>query len=234
MQKYFLKRKKISDALHHIYEYPMTLAVAAMGYGKSTATRDFLEESKAKYVWLSVESDESSPKYIWDVFARKLSKFKPEIGEKLRLLGFPMDTPQKEKVLRIIEEHNFGNNIIVVIDDYHFVHSPEMDQFFEYLVNSKIERLHILILTRTVPQIAIDEFILKGFCHLISSELFEMSIDEIIDFFSLCGYDVTKDMAQKVYDLSEGCVSAVYLLLKSYEEIGEFGSGSSIERLIET
>lgn len=43
-----------------------------MGYGKTVAVRDFLDEMKADYVWLNVESDETSAHIVWNSFYRKL------------------------------------------------------------------------------------------------------------------------------------------------------------------
>lgn len=64
MRQFILKRRHISAEFDNLFSYPLTLAVAAMGYGKTTSARDYLNECGAKYIWLSIESDESSPQYI--------------------------------------------------------------------------------------------------------------------------------------------------------------------------
>ena len=61
-----LKRQHISAQLQNIFDYPLAVVVAAMGYGKTTSVRAFLDEVNARYAWLSVESDETSAQYIWD------------------------------------------------------------------------------------------------------------------------------------------------------------------------
>ncbi|AET66097.1 ATP-dependent transcriptional regulator [Desulfosporosinus orientis DSM 765] len=234
MRQPILKRQEINLEFKKLFDYPLTVAVAAMGYGKTTSARDCLNDLKANYIWMSCESDESSPEYIWDSLTRQLSKTNPEFGNQLRRLGFPDDAMQRDKVLKIIEDHTYMTNTVLVIDDYHFVHSSELNSLVERIVRAKIEGLHILILSRTKPDISMDELMLKGYCYQIKSNLFEVSNDEIKEYFQLYGVEISEDMAEDVYNISEGWVSAVYLIRQRYAEIGRLEPGKSIEGLIET
>ncbi len=233
-QQHILKRKQISSEFNNIFVYPLTVAVAAMGYGKTTSAKEFLHEVKAKYIWLSVETDEVSPQYIWDSFARQLAKIKPEIGKQLRSLGFPLDTPQRDRILKIIEDYTYLTNTILVIDDYHFAHSPELDRLIERIVRANIDGLHILILSRSMPEMSIDELRIKGYCYLVKNDVFEVTRDEIKEYFKLNNHDIADETAKQVYEISEGWVSAIYLIMQRYAEIGRLEPGRSMERLIET
>lgn len=109
-----MKRDHIKAEFQHIFDYPLTLAVAAMGYGKTTSARDFLNDSASRYIWLTVDSDESSPQFIWDSLTSQLSKAEPEIGRQMRAFGFPVDAPQRDKVLHTIEDLDYAvayNNV---------------------------------------------------------------------------------------------------------------------------
>lgn len=233
-RQHILKRKHISNEFNKIFDYPLTVAVAAMGYGKTTSAREFLNETNTRYAWVSVESDESSPQYIWDSFTSQIAKTRPEIGKPLRGLGFPADAPQKERVLKIIEDFTYMTNTVLVIDDYHFAHSPEFDKLIERIVRADIPGFHMLILTRVMPDINIDELMLKGYCYLIKSHLFEVNSDEIKRFFKMYNHHISDDMAMEIYKISEGWVSAIYLIMQRYAEIGRLEPGRSIERLIES
>lgn len=233
-QHNILKRGNLNAEFSKLFDYPLTIAVAAMGYGKTTSTKDYLNEIKAKYVWVSVESDESSPQYLWDSFTRQLTLTDAELGKQLRTLGFPVDAPQRDKILRIIEDHTYMTNTVLVIDDYHFAHSSELDKLIERIVRAKIDGLHILILTRTIPEMNIDELMLKGYCYIIKDALFGVDSNEIKKYFELNGLNITDETAFMVYEISEGWISAVYLIMQRYAEIGRVEPGRSIEKLIET
>ncbi|WP_027399513.1 LuxR C-terminal-related transcriptional regulator [Anaerovorax odorimutans] len=233
-QQHLLNRERINDELSNIFKFPLTVAVAAMGYGKTTAAKEFLRNSKADYIWLSIERDESSPQFIWDSITRQLAKTRPELGNQLRMLGFPMDAAQSYKIKQIIEDHAYLSNTVVVIDDYHFAHSTLLDAFIESIVRSNIEGLHILILSRTIPEMAIEELELKNCCYLIKNLYFEFTVKEIAEYFQLYGFKLSGDIIEKAYAISEGWISAVYLIMKRYADIGILETGRSIERLFET
>lgn len=232
--QFILERKHINDEFKNIFLFPLTIAVAAMGYGKTTAARYFLDDAQADYVWLSVENDEISPQYIWDSFTRQIKRSKPELGEQLRALGFPADAAQREKIRQIIEDNTYRSNTVFVIDDYHFNHSPVLDRFVERMVKANIEGFHILILSRTLPEFGVEELMLKGYCYLIKNNYFELTIEEIREYFQLYGFKLSEEMTKLVFDISEGWVSAVYLMMKRYSETGRMEPGKSLVRLIDT
>lgn len=233
-RQHILRRAHISNEFNKVFDFPLTVAVAAMGYGKTTSAKDFLTEINTKYTWISVESDESSPQYIWDSFTRQILKSSHEIGKQLRSLGFPADAAQRDRVLKIIEDFTYMSNSVLVIDDYHFAHSLELNMLLERIVKANIPGFHILILSRIMPDISIDELMLKGYCYLIKSHLFEVNKDEIKQFFKMYNHNISDDTANEIYRTSEGWVSAIYLIMQRYTEIGMLEPSKSIERLIES
>ncbi|MBF4695458.1 LuxR C-terminal-related transcriptional regulator [Fusibacter ferrireducens] len=233
MNQLLFQRKNLNRAFEKIMSFPLTIAVAPMGYGKTTAARTYLEENKIPCVWLSIERDEDSAEYIWSILTRQLSKVMPELGNQLRVLGFPDDFSKRDKVLELIEEYTFRTNSVLIIDDYHFAHSSEVDAFLDFIVWNAIEGFHILLLSRTMPTLSVDEMGLKGVCHLIKNSLFELSLEEIKLFFELYDCKIDVDIAREAYAVSEGWISAVYLIVQRFIEIGKIEHAKSIERLIE-
>ncbi len=94
-----LKRVLIAAQLNNIFEYSLNLVVAAMGYGKSTAARGFLDQKKARYTWLTVEREEISAQAIWHSLTRQLARIEPEFGDQLNALSFPVDAPHRDRIL---------------------------------------------------------------------------------------------------------------------------------------
>ncbi len=233
-QQHFLQRERIQNEMIHIFQYPLTIAVAAMGYGKTTAVRDFLDRVNSNYILLSIEQEESSPQLIWDSLMRQMMRVKPDLGNKLQMLGFPSNTAQVDKVKQIIEDDVYLSNVILVIDDYHLAHSPELDGFLERIIRSRIDGFHIVLLSRTTPELPVEEFMLKNFCYIIKNTIFEFTSDEIREYFNLYGFHLSEKELKMVFQLSEGWISAVYLLMQRYAETGLLDSERSIERLLES
>lgn len=234
MKQHLLKRQRMEHEFTNIFQYPLTIAVAAMGYGKTTAAREYLSEAAANYIWLSIEWEESSPQLIWDSLMRQLIRTRPELGNKLRMLGFPSDVAQFDKIIQIIEDHVYLINTVLVIDDYHFARSPQLDKFLERIVRASIEGFHILILSRTIPELSVEELLLKNYCYVIKNECFEFNPEEIGAYFQLYGFQLPNKTIKRAYKISEGWISAIYLLMQRYADTGRLESGRSIERLFET
>ena len=234
MMQRTLKRERISTQLKRIFDYPLTVVVAAMGYGKTTSVRDFLDEVKARYAWLSVESDEASAQYIWDSLTRQLGKTEPELGNRLNALGFPIDAPQRDRVIGLIADYVYAADFMLVIEDYHLAHAPELDRLIERIVRAEISGLHVLIVSRARPAMNLEELCLKGYCYLFRSDLFEMSAEEIKEYFALFGLEISPEIAGRVSEISEGWIAAVYLIAQRYRAIGRLEPGRDLESLIET
>jgi LuxR family maltose regulon positive regulatory protein len=234
MDHRILQRESINQQLDSVFVYPLTVVVAAMGYGKTTSVRHFLDKKNARYAWLSVQSGYSTVLHIWDSLTRQLAKIQPELGNQLNSLGFPSDAPQRDKIISIIEDYTYMSEIVLVIDDYHYVHSPELDRLVERIVWTNIKGFHVIIISRVKPAINIEELCLKRYCYLFDSTLFELSKGEIRKFFKLYGHNISVDSARIVQNISEGWITAVYLIMQRYSTTGRLETGRSIEILIET
>ena len=229
-----LKRNMIWEQLGHIFDYPLTLVVAAMGYGKTVAVRDFLDGVKADYVWLNVESDETSAHIIWDSLTRQFAENEPEIAERLNALGFPVSAADRGRIFDLLEEWTYLTSKVLVIDDYHFANLQQLDLLIEKLVRQRITGLYILIMSRTRPAINIQELKLKGYCYQLKSSLFELSQDETRDYFRLFGQDISDATAKQVHEITEGWITAVYLVCQRYLETGRLEAGLDLNELINT
>ena len=227
-----LKRQLIREQLEYAFHYPLTLVIAAMGYGKTVAARDFIEGMQAEHVWLDVESDETPAHIIWESLTRKLAAGKPEIGDRLKTLGFPISAMDRNRVFDLLEEWAYLSNKVLVIDDYHFAKAPELDFLLEKLVRRKIKGLHIMILSRTSPAMNIQDLKLKGYCHQLESSLFELSGADIKQYFRLFGVDISNATAGQVREITEGWITSVYLVCQGYLKTGRLEAGLDLRELI--
>ena len=229
-----LRREKIQEQLGYTFDYPLTLVVAAMGYGKTMAVRDFLDGIKAEYVWLGVESDETSANIVWDTLTRHITENEPAIGNRLNSLGVPFGAADRNRVFDLLEEWTYQASKILVLDDYHFVDSPQLDMLLERLVRKRINGLHLMIISRRRPAMNIQELQLKGYCHRLKSALFELSREEIGEYFRLFGREISDATAKQIYQITEGWITAVYLVCQSYLETGRLEAGVDLHELLNT
>ena len=224
-------RTSISTALNKILDTPLTIVEAPMGYGKTTAIREFAARSGAKVLWKTLQNQ--SVDSFWQVFTRLIAKVDPVCAEQLSNPGFPDSDFFMEEAVSLLETVDFPCNTLIVIDDYHLLDSPEVDRFIESLIKREIPHLHVVIISRVVFGDNTAELILKGYCTLIDKKQFELTQPEIIEYFKACGVRLSQQEATELSTYTEGWISALYLCLLSFLQEGRFTKQNSLQELLE-
>ena len=63
-----LNRRRINQKLENIFLYPLSIVHAPIGYGKTTAVSQFLNQyaGTADLVWVSLAGSGGSVEYLWN------------------------------------------------------------------------------------------------------------------------------------------------------------------------
>lgn len=224
-------RKPVNQAMNNIWEYPLTVVEAPMGYGKTTAVKEYLKRSHAEVLWHTI-LDESATVF-WNGFGRLLGKVDSAAADSLAGVGVPVNSLFLEEAVRIVEGIKFPARTVIVFDDYHMLLSQDIDQFVELLVRSEIPNLHIMIVSRSVFGENTGELVLKGYCWVINKKYFVLSREEIVEYCRLCGVKLNTNDLEFLVCYTEGWISAVYLCLLGFLQDGRIEQQVSLYELIE-
>lgn len=229
-----LKRKRISKALKNIFYYPLTIVSAAMGYGKTTAVRTYLNKCMVQTAWVSLFGSGGSEAAFWNKLCAALERIYPEPVKKLRRLGFPVNTIQVEAVTNIIREMIGGKITALVIDDYHIItQNKRVSKFIEQIVNEKILNLHIVLISRTRPKFNYTNLISKGMCYYIDASVLAFDLQEIKEYFDLMCFNISEENIKKIYCYTKGWISGIYLILPNLKRGVPVTECTGINKLIE-
>lgn len=226
---YFTER--IIEAMKGIFDYPLTIVEAPMGYGKTTAAKEYLGNVNANILWH--KTHDSSTYNFWNGFCRLLGHLDERSANNLAELGFPKDSVSLQEALKLIMDIEIPEKTVLVIDDYHLLNSTDAGTFIEFLVVNEIEHLQIVLTTRFIELQSMEELFLKGYLHHITKENFELMPNEIIKYYKLCGIRIGAAEADKLYAITEGWISALYLIMLNYKETGSLITTHNIYKLIE-
>ncbi|WP_088226633.1 LuxR C-terminal-related transcriptional regulator [Desulfosporosinus sp. FKB] len=230
-QKALYLSDKLKEALNSIIEYPITIVEAPMGYGKTTAVRECLNNTDANVLWQRVY--DSSIDSFWHSFSHLFDELDGFCSRNLELLGFPDDSVSRQEALKLIEGLELSVKTVLVIDDYHLIDNLLVNSFIEFLIISEVANLHVILVARYTELQVLDELKLKGnLCH-ITKQTFELMPKEIAGYYGLCGISLKTVEADELYLLTEGWISALYLLMLNYIEEGNFTTITNIYNLIE-
>lgn len=228
-----LKRERVNRALESIFGYPLTIVEAPMGYGKTTAVREFLADKRSPVLWLTFLSPEDTSAFFWDRLALEIGKLSGEAGAKLKSLGFPSDAPQTANILSILNELDFDENTVLVIDDFHLVKSHHIGALLKQIVKEQPDNLHIAVVTRDTTNLDITELLAKGLCNVLLQQTLRFTDSEIRSYCALMGFTPDEGELKKINEYTGGWISLTYLILLGLERGIPIERNGAINELVE-
>ena len=224
-------RTSIQQELKGIWDYPLTVVEAPMGYGKTTAVKEYLSDSGANVYWQTIASE--SVNSFWQGFSRLFSRIDSKSAAGLMGLGAPDNSLYAETALQLIHGIEFPDRSVVVLDDYHLLSEAKLDRFIELLARNLPPNLHLVIISRAMFGENSMDTERKAYCHTIDKNSFELTQDEIAEYYRLCGIRLKTNEAAALYEYTEGWISALYLSMLSFLREGRVEQQASLQDLIE-
>ncbi len=228
-----LKRERVNRELTSIFKYPLTIVEAPMGYGKTTAVREFLALKGVPVIWTSFLSEDDTARGFWERLAAEIGKFDEAAESRLKSLGVPADTPQTAMAISIINEMVYKPNTTLVIDDFHLARSMRVTALFRRFVMEMPDDFHIVILTRDTTNLDITELFAKGLCNIVSQNTLRFTDSEIRDYCALMGFTAGENEIRKIGDYTGGWISLIYLIMLGMERGIPVGRNGTINELVE-
>lgn len=229
-----LKRERVNRALESIFDYPLTIVEAPMGYGKTTAVREFLALKGVPVIWTSFLSEDDTASWFWERLAAEIGKFDEAAASRLKSLGVPADTPQTAMAIAIINEMVYKPNTTLVIDDFHLARSMRVTALFRRFVMEMPDDFHIVILTRDTTNLDITELSAKGLCNVVSQNTLRFTDSEIRDYCALMGFAAGESEIRKIGAYTGGWISLIYLIMLGMERGIPAGRNDTVNELVES
>ena len=148
-------RPRLSDRLSHGTESALTLVSAPAGFGKTTLLTEWLAASPAdgrSTAWLSLDQRDNDPSLFWTYLVTALKTAAPGVGAgALSLLQSPQ--PPIEAVLGSLlnDLAAISNDVVLVLDDYHVIDAPDVQDGMAFLLEHLPAQLHLVIAGRADP-----------------------------------------------------------------------------------
>lgn len=228
-----LRRERVNRALDNLFYYPMIIVEAPIGYGKTTAVREFLAARDSHVMWLSFLSPEDNAALFWDKLADQIGKLDRNAGDRMRSLGFPEDAPQTARILSLLNEIEFEENTVLVIDDYHLVKGRLVGALLKQIVQEEPENLHIIVITRDTSNLELGELLAKGLCSIFHQQALLLNGKELREYCHILGFRAEEDTLKKIEEYTGGWISLVYLILLGLEYGVPIGRNNAIDDLVE-
>jgi len=197
----------------------LTLIYAPAGYGKTTLTRQWLEELKRPYAWLSLDEHDNNSENFWRYIAGTLNQTNPALGnaslcslEKDGEAGINDCISQLLNDLTELPYSQEASPLLLVLDDFHEINDLDLLQRFSSFLDKIPSSIHVVITSRTRPEIGIPKRRARNTVVAINSTDLSFETDETRLFFSCTlGIELDSLDIEQMCKKTEGWIAALQL-----------------------
>lgn len=225
---YFSDRLKAS--LEQIPEYSLTVIEAPMGYGKTTAVKEYVSKASVEVLWQTVY--DNSAVHFWRSFCKLFSELDSDCADRLAGMGLPDDSAARNEAVNLIAGIKLRGKTVLVIDDFHLLLQPDIHEFIVLLVKNELPDLHVVITRRGAALEELDELKLKGLAQHIMQRFLELTPPEIAKYYQCCGVRLKPEESNVLYAYTEGWISALYLCLLGFVQEGRLEKPANLKELL--
>ena len=212
----------------------LSLISAPAGYGKTSLLSEWqaqLVEDHAPMAWLSLEDYDNDPQRFMHYLLAAVRQVFPKLGSDL--LGM-LEMPQPPETLDIAagminEIANMGSPLILVLDDYHLIHNPVIQELVGFLVDRGPANLHIVVSTRHDPLLPLPRLRARGLMTELRLKEMRFRNEEAGDFLRRAmGLDLPPKNLEALQERTEGWAAGLQLAAISLSD-GETSSDDFIQ-----
>lgn len=227
------ERKKLEGELESVIHKPLIMVIAPSGYGKSTLVRQYFSRNDNRLnLWFPMQRDEVDGNWIWHRICNKIHEYNEPLYDRVAHLSLPQSAQEMSYMIKMLNLYVVREEYLI-IDDYQECNSQWMDRLIENIVIN-VPHLHIILISRTYPDIPYEELLLRGCCAVINQQNLTLNVDETEEIFRLNNVELSDKELYELYEYTDGWISAVYLSLYEYKKRGSFGSFLGVNHLLKT
>ncbi len=222
--KGILYRPSVQQRLMRLAEYPLTLLSASAGYGKTTSICQILPALNAPYGWYSPGPEDDSIFVFSYYMAAALENLVPGIRDWYFKNVANQDKFNWKRAFEVLlagleDLDKHADKGILVIDDWHLLHEPEIMEFFNRFLLCKPSKLHIVLLSREAFALpAINRLRAEGKVLEVDCRDLAFSSQEVSQLFNMLAPDqYTAGEINKIHEYTEGWIMAIKLIANSQE-----------------
>jgi LuxR family maltose regulon positive regulatory protein len=201
-------------------QHRLTLLSAPAGFGKTSLVSHWITriENRAlgppKVAWLSLDAGDSDPARFLTYLVAALQTIVPTIGAGVvGLLQSPQPPPTEALLTALLNDlAALPDPLILVLDDYHLIDSPSVDQALAFLLEHLPPQLHLVIATREDPHLPLARLRVRGQLSELRAADLRFTSTEAAEFLTqVMGLKLSVDDIAALETRTEGWIAGLQL-----------------------
>lgn len=192
----------------------LTLVSAPAGFGKTSLVSAWAEASERPTAWLSLDSADGDPVRFLAYCIAAVQTIVPSFGDSIyQALQSPSPPPTATLLPPLTNAlAALGTPLTLVLDDYHLVADEDIDGILQFLLDHHPPPLHLVIITRTDPDLALGRLRARGQLTEVRAADLRFSRDEAAAFLAdVMGLSLDSDVVAQVIARTEGWAAGLQL-----------------------
>jgi LuxR family maltose regulon positive regulatory protein len=167
----------------------VTLISAPAGSGKTTLVSVWVEQCRGPVAWLSLDELDNEPRRFFAYLVAALQQVDADIGVTARAA---LETRESLSPVAIAAtlindlarawDDARSPHIVLVLDDYHVIENPEVQEALRFAVDNQPPNLHLVITSRVDPGLALSQLRARGQVTEIREADLRFSQAETLEF----------------------------------------------------
>ena len=162
----------------------LTLVSAPAGFGKTTLVAEWLRGVERPVAWLSLDEEDNDPIRFFTYLLAALQAIDPDIGQAAQvMLQSPQPPPPEALLTSLINDVTATPRpFILVLDDYHLIHTLSIHQQLAFLLEHQPPQMHLVIGTREDPPLPLARLRARGQVADVRQADLRFTAEETADF----------------------------------------------------
>ena len=198
----------------------LTLISAPAGFGKTSLLSEWIPTCQRQVAWLSLdEGDNDLARFLAYVVAA-LRTVVPAVGEQLlAVLQSPPLPPTDALLTPLINEiAAIQTDFILVLDDYHVLETPAIDDALTFLIDHLPQPMHLVITTREDPALPISRLRARGQLTELRAADLRFTPTEAAEFLNrVMGLELSTEEVAILETRTEGWIAGLQLAALSIQ-----------------
>ncbi len=209
-----ITRTRLIERLNAGLGGSVTLISAPAGYGKTTLLVEWLQASDRPSAWLSLDANDNELLiFVHSLTAALQTIFPDAFQSTASLLKAPLFPPANHVATLLLNDlADVPEDIILVLDDYHLIHTSEVHTLLDLLIRHLSPQLHLVLATRSDPPLPLARWRAKGYLNELRSADLRCTLEETEAFLTrVLGSVEVHETAGVLEELTEGWFAVLRL-----------------------
>lgn len=202
----------------------LTLVSAPAGFGKTTLVANWIDafctSDHLQKCWLALDQGDNAPTSFVIYFISALQTANVQIGTAARAtLESPQPPPLESVLVSLINDvTTFAEPVLLVLDDYHVITTPEIHHALDFFVEHLPSNLHLVLTTREDPPLSLARLRARGQLSEIRAADLQFSKTETDEFLNqLMSLGLEAEDVAALSDRTEGWIAGLRLATLALE-----------------